>query len=256
MHIFLPKIIRFTCSCLCRWMSLFSSLCGCRSGGTLTQTVSQLLGGAACCRFRLLSHSLSLSALERLLLTGRTSVGQLFQNSSSEALRRFPGLLCSSFLCLQHLSLPVCRRRRWNPILSSSAIPSRRSCGSISWRDRQRSLKGGGKWMWSVESLLLCFPAAESQSHSLPKQSGRNTLSHSLCSSRHSPPPFSHSLTHVIPFYHSSHISFTFFGSHSILSFCNLFLPTSASLPHLLPQRLPDTITTSERWNATLLGII
>ncbi len=39
MHIFLLQIISFTCSCLCRWMPLFSSLCGCRSGGTLTQTV-------------------------------------------------------------------------------------------------------------------------------------------------------------------------------------------------------------------------
>ncbi len=93
-------------------MSLFSSLCGCRSGGALTQTVSQLLGGAACCRFRLLSLSLSLSALEGLLLTGRTSAEQLFQNSSSEALRRVSALLCSSFLRLQHLSLPVCRRQR------------------------------------------------------------------------------------------------------------------------------------------------
>lgn len=208
-------------------MSLFSSLCGCRSGGALTQTVSQLLGGAACCRFRLLSLSLSLSALEGLLLTGRTSAEQLFQNSSSEALRRVSALLCSSFLRLQHLSLPVCRRQRWNPILSSSAIPTHRSCGSIFWRDRQRSLKGGGNWMWSVESLL-CFPAAERQSPSLPKQSGRNTtsLSHSLCSSCHSPPPFSHSLSHVFPFYHSSHINLPSLDPvlfcHSAIYFCRL----------------------------------
>lgn len=32
--------------CLCRLMSLFSSLCVCCPGGVLTQTVSQLLGGA------------------------------------------------------------------------------------------------------------------------------------------------------------------------------------------------------------------
>jgi len=91
--------------CLCRLMSLFSLLCVCSPRGALTQTVSQLLGGAAYCSFRLLSLSLSLSlsALEGLLLAGRTSAGQLFQNSSSEAVRRVfapPFSACSTCPCL------------------------------------------------------------------------------------------------------------------------------------------------------------
>lgn len=90
----------------------------------------------------------------------------------------------------------------------------------------QTALSHGRRKMKSVESLRLCFPAAERQSPSLPKRSRRNTTPFSLFFIFSLPTfllvlflTFSHTLfPSLIPF---------------ILSFCNLFLLTSAFLPHL-----------------------
>lgn len=64
-----------------------------------------------------LSLSLSLSVLEGLLLAGRTSAGQLFQNSSSEAVRRVYFALL--LLSLPAAPVPACL---WTAALKSNSL--------------------------------------------------------------------------------------------------------------------------------------
>lgn len=85
-----------------------------------------------------LSLTLFLSALEGLLLAGRTSVAQLFENSSLEQCGS--SRLGSSSLCLQHLSLHVClncRQQRRNAILSSLEVQPA-GAGSNYLRDKDQ----------------------------------------------------------------------------------------------------------------------
>jgi len=199
--------------CLCRLMSLFSLLCVCRPRGALTQTVSQLLGGAAYCSFRLLSLSLSLPLCPWGFTSRRqdvcwTAVSEFLLWSGSAC-------LCSSFLRLQHLSLPVCGQSCWNPILSSSVVSTR----SISWRYRQTALSHGRKNIKSVycASQLLNVKV-------LPFQNRVEEIqlpSLSLSSSR-SPPPFSCFFSRFF----LSISALTLFSEGvflSVLSFCILF---------------------------------
>lgn len=188
-----------------------------------------------------LSLSLSLSVLEGLLLAGRTSAGQLFQNSSSEAVRRVYFALL--LLSLPAAPVPACL---WTAALKSNSLvlcsvdpPELQQY----FLEIQTAFSHGRREMKSVSLSDCASQLLNVKVLPFQKQSGRNTTPFSLSfSSSRSPPPFSCFFSHVFFFLFQYSHSFTFPDSLSILSFCILFLLISASLPHLFAQLLPDTI--------------
>ncbi len=192
----------------------------------LDPNCSQLLGGVACCRLRLLSHSLSLFLPLRVyfsqagrLLDSCFRIPPLKLCGVSPVCFAPPFSSCSTCPCLSAdggVEIQFSRLLQSWPAGAAAVFPGE----TDSARSREEENE-------CVESLL-CFPAAERQSHSLPKQSGRNTpsLSHSLCSSvtPHLPSrTFSHTLflSITVLTYHLPSLDPVLF-CHSAIYFCRL----------------------------------